>query len=131
MLKVHDATLICAPRVSQIAGLAALEQPSVHLGEFEAALQRRRELICERLDRVAHVFSYVRPDGAYYVFPRIMVEHESANQFALDLLQDARICVTPGSAFGPSGEGHVRMAFCGPEDEINRAFDRVEQRFPS
>lgn len=130
MLKVHDATLICAPRVSQIAGLAALEQPSDHLGEFEAILERRRRLICERLDRVAHVFSYVMPDGAYYVFPRIMVEHENANQFALDLLHDARVCVTPGSAFGPAGEGHVRMAFCGPDDEINRAFDRVEQHFP-
>lgn len=131
MLKVHDSTLICAPRISQVAGMAALMQPALHLREFEAVLERRRRLICQRLDQLPHVFSYVMPDGAYYVFPKIEVEHENANQFSLDLLQTTRVCVTPGSAFGPSGEGHVRMAFCGPDDEINKAFDRLECYFSS
>ena len=111
--------------------MAALKQPTLHLREFEAVLERRRRLICERLDRLRQVFSYVVPDGAYYVFPKIEVEHENANQFALDLLQATRVCVTPGSAFGPTGEGHVRMAFCGPDDEINKAFDRLERHFSS
>jgi len=130
MLKVHDATLICAPRISQLAGLAALQQAPLHLSEFEAILERRRGLICERLDRVPHVFSYVMPEGAYYVFPRIVAEHQNALQFVVDLLETARVCVTPGAAFGPAGEGHVRMAFCGPDDEIDKAFDRIERHFP-
>ncbi len=102
-----------------------------HLREFQTMLDRRRNLICERLDEVPHIFSYVRPEGAYYVFPKIRIEHQNSVQFALDLLKDARVCVSPGAAFGPMGEGHVRMAFCGPEDEIDKAFDRIERHFPS
>ena len=131
MLKVHDAMLICAPRISQLAGVAALEHEPLHLREFQTMLGRRRNLICERLDEMPHIFSYVRPEGAYYVFPKIRIEHQNSVQFALDLLKDARVCVTPGAAFGPMGEGHVRMAFCGPEDEIDKAFDRIERHFSS
>jgi aspartate/methionine/tyrosine aminotransferase len=130
MLKIHDATLICAPRPSQIAGLAALRGSPEHLARFAAILGARRDLICQRLDRVRHVFSYVRPDGAYYVFPRIEITHSDSTSFAIDLLQQAKVCVTPGSAFGPAGEHHVRLAFCVSEDEINTAFDRIEAHFP-
>lgn len=129
MLKVHDATLICAPRPSQLAGLAALTSDQSHLQAFRSALRNRRTLICERLDRLSHVFSYVRPQGAYYVFPRIEVTHETSEAFAIALLEGARVCVTPGSAFGPSGEHHVRMAFCVSEATIGAAFDRMEQHF--
>jgi aspartate/methionine/tyrosine aminotransferase len=130
MLKVHDATIICTPRVSQVAGIAALEGPADHLVAFEAALAKRRRLICERLDAVPHVFSYTKPEGAYYVFPRIITEHTTAYEFAIHLLKEARVTVTPGSAFGPSGEHHVRMAYCVEEETIERAFDRIEAHFP-
>jgi aspartate/methionine/tyrosine aminotransferase len=129
VLKVHDATLICAPRISQAAGMAALRGSDEHIREFRAVLARRRALICERLNRVDHVFSYIKPEGAYYVFPRILVEHESSRAFAIRLLYDARVTVTPGSAFGPSGEHHVRMAYCVEDDVINKAFDRIERYF--
>ena len=129
VLKVHDATLICAPRISQAAGMAALCGPDDHIREFRAVLARRRALICERLNRVDHVFSYIKPEGAYYVFPRILVEHETSRAFAIRLLYDARVTVTPGSAFGPSGEHHVRMAYCVEDDVINKAFDRIERYF--
>ena len=130
VLKVHDATIICPPRISQVAGLAALTEQSDHLLEFEKTLARRRELICARLDRVPHVFTYVKPEGAYYVFPKIVIKHDDSYKFALDLLESARVSVTPGSAFGPTGEHHVRMAFCVSEDMIDKAFDRIEMQFP-
>ena len=129
LLKVHDATMICAPRISQVAGLAALTGVQEHLRDFEAALDRRRDLICRRLDAVPHVFSYVPPEGAYYVFPRILADHRDSREFAVRLLERAGVAVTPGSAFGPAGEHHVRMAFCVAEDVIDRAFDRVEKYF--
>ena len=129
VLKVHDATIICTPRISQVAGLIALTHESDHLREFEAVLARRRELICERLDRVAHVFDYIKPEGAYYVFPRIVAEHVDSRQFSIDLLERAGVTVTPGSAFGPSGEHHVRMAFCVAEETIELAFDRISAYF--
>jgi aminotransferase len=129
-LKVHDATMICAPRIAQVAGIAALDSVPVHLPEFTRILAARRTLVCERLDRVPHVFHYVRPDGAYYVFPRILVEHADSVEFAHRLLDEAKVAVTPGGAFGPSGEHHVRMAYCVDEDAINLAFDRIEERYP-
>ncbi|HVY67225.1 MAG TPA: pyridoxal phosphate-dependent aminotransferase [Gammaproteobacteria bacterium] len=130
LMKVHDATVLCAPRVSQVAGLAALTGPRGHLREFELALARRRDLICARLDRLPRVFEYSRPEGAYYVFPRIVAPHASSTEFADRLLRDVKVGVTPGSAFGAAGEHHVRMAFCVEEREIDLAFDRIEAAFP-
>ena len=128
-LKVHDATMICAPRISQVAGAIALGSESEHLVEFENILAGRRELICQRLDKVPHVFTYTKPEGAYYVFPEIVADHENAYDFSLQLLHKAKVAMTPGSAFGPSGEHHVRLSYCVPDDMINLAFDRIEAFF--
>ena len=128
-MKVHDATMICAPRISQLAGLIALTEPSDHKQRFRTVLSDRRDLICQRLDTCSHVFDYRKPDGAYYLFPRIRTPHHNAKTFAIDLLQNSAVAVTPGSAFGPSGEHHVRMAFCVDEATINSAFDRIEAYF--
>ncbi|MBE9568619.1 MAG: pyridoxal phosphate-dependent aminotransferase [Proteobacteria bacterium] len=128
-LKVHDATMVCAPRISQLAGMVALSQPSDHKQEFSNILNGRRELICQRLDNLPHVFANQKPEGAYYVFPKIIAAHTDSKQFAIDLLNNARVAVTPGSAFGPSGEHHVRLAYCVDEATINLAFDRLEDYF--
>lgn len=129
LIKVHDLNMICAPRISQAAGIAALSGGAPHLAEYRAAFGRRRELICERLDALSHVFSYHKPEGAYYVFPRILANHASSRDFCLDLLRKARVALAPGAAFGPSGEDHVRMAYCVPDETINLAFDRLEAYF--
>jgi aspartate/methionine/tyrosine aminotransferase len=131
VIKAHDATIICAPRISQFAGLEALRGDRVHIPEFQQILAARRSLICSRLDQVSHVFDYVVPQGAYYVFPKILVDHEDSMQFALHLLDEGKVTVTPGAAFGRQGEHHVRMAFCVSEDVINTAFDRIEALFPA
>ena len=100
------------------------------IGEIDlVVLSRRRDLICARLDAVPHVFDYVRPEGAYYVFPRILVQHADSRAFALDVLERARVSVTPGSAFGARGDHHVRMAYCVSEETIDSAFDRLEALF--
>ncbi len=82
-----------------------------------------------RLDLLAHVFSYVRPQGAYYVFPKILLPHRDSYSFALDMLERAGVSTTPGGAFGPHGEHHLRMAYCVEEDQIDQAFDRLERLF--
>lgn len=126
VLKVHDATMICAPRVSQVAAIAALSDPALPPQDFRQTLDARRRLICERLDRVPQLFSCVRPQGAYYVFPRIVGAERDSKAFSIRLLEEVGVVVTPGAAFGPSGEGHVRMAYCVDEETINGAFDRLE-----
>lgn len=129
VLKVHDLTMICTPRISQVAGIAALSHTPHHLPEFENTLAKRRELICQRLDAIPHVFEYIKPEGAYYVFPRIVADHRDDYEFALRVLNEAKVTLTPGSAFGPGGVSHVRMAYCVAEDTINLAFDRLERYF--
>jgi len=131
VVKVHDATIICTPRISQVAGLAALRGDSAAVHEFKSVLADRRRLICARLDRLEHVFDYIKPQGAYYVFPRILAKHDDSLEFSLRLLQEAKVTVTPGAAFGQQGEHHVRMAFCVDEGVINTAFDRLESYFPA
>ena len=129
VVKVHDMNMICTPRVSQVAGVAALSGVDDHQVEFENILASRRQLMCDRLDALSHVFDYHRPEGAYYVFPRILLEHDNDYDFCIDLLESARVSLTPGSAFGPGGAGHVRMAFCVAEQQIDLAFDRMEKYF--
>jgi len=133
-LKVHDAFAICAPMVSQCAALAALRATNGKDGPGDNfiknlvhVLGQRRELTCARLDRLKSLFSYQIPRGAYYVFPKIVGSKINSMELAIRLLYEARVISIPGNGFGPSGEGHIRFSFGGTEDEINTAFDRIEE----
>lgn len=136
ILAVHDALVTCAPVVSQFAAQAALEMAQKDVVKFKEYFQKRRDLICKRLDKLSKVFEYQKPDGAYFVFPRIKDEilKRIANtggswQFAIELLEKAKVAVVPGAAFGPSGENHIRMCFGRSESDIDLAFDRMEKFF--
>lgn len=134
VLKVHDAFAICAPTISQYAALAALTATNGKDGEGDrfirklvTALDARRDVICERLERLNHLFSYQRPKGAYYVFPKILTGDGNDMDLALRLLHEARVITIPGSGFGPTGAGHIRLSFGAPEEDIHRAFDRIDK----
>jgi len=129
--KVHIPFAICAPVVSQYAALAALEGDQACVAEFRDHYLAMRNLMCERLDRLGHVFEYVKPGGSYLMFPKIVLDGGGVDSktFCLDLLREARVSATPGVAFGPTGESHLRLSFCVPESEIHKAFDRMEARF--
>lgn len=76
------------------------------------------------------VFAYQKPTGSYLMFPKILLEEgRDSTTFCKKLLQEAKVSTTPGSAFGPAGQGHLRLSFCVTEDEIHKAFDRMEAYF--
>ena len=127
IMKVHDATAICAPTPSQHAALAALEGDPAWLAETRCHLVRRKELCCARLNRLRDFFSYVEPQGAFYVMARYLFSGEPSQAVATQLLHGARVITIPGGAFGTGGEGHLRLSFGGEETEINEAFDRIER----
>jgi aminotransferase len=138
ILAVHDALVTCAPVVSQYAALAALEMADSELAKYHAIYKKRRDLICRRLDNLKDVFEYQKPDSAYFVFPRIkdkiqqkIAPDGGSNQFAIELLEKAKVATVPGAAFGPNGENHIRMCFGRSEEDINLAFDRMEKYFDS
>lgn len=128
--KAHIPFAICAPVVSQYAALAALRGPQACVDEFCKHYLATRDLMCQRLDALPDIFAYQKPGGSYLMFPRILVEEgRDSTSFCKRLLREARVSTTPGIAFGPTGESHMRLSFCVPEETINKAFDRIERFF--
>jgi aminotransferase len=127
IMKVHDASAICAPTPAQVAALAALQGPPECAEAMRLELHKRRDLCCQRLDALADFFSYVKPQGAFYVMPRYLFSDAPSRAVALRILDEARVITIPGSTFGQTGEGHLRLSFGGDEGEINEAFDRIEK----
>lgn len=128
--KVHIPFSICAPVVSQYAAIAALQGSQQCIGDFRLHYLNMRNLMCERLDHLDTVFSYNKPGGSYLMFPKILGERgKNSVEFSTNLLKDIQVSTTPGSAFGPTGEQHIRLSFCVPEEMINKAFDRMDNYF--
>ena len=128
--KAHIPFAICAPVVSQYAALAALQGSQDCIVKFRDHYLSTRDLMCKRLDALDSVFEYQKPRGSYLMFPKILSrEGEDSTTFCKKLLKEAKVSTTPGIAFGPTGEGHLRLSFCVPEEMINKAFDRMDVYF--
>jgi len=128
--KTHIPLTICAPVVSQYAAIAALKGSQKCVNEFRDHYLATRNLMCDRLDNLDNVFSYNKPGGSYLMFPKIELEEgKDSSVFCKRMLREAKVSTTPGIAFGPTGESHLRLSFCVPEEEINKAFDRMEAYF--
>ncbi|EMG38293.1 aspartate/tyrosine/aromatic aminotransferase [Desulfocurvibacter africanus PCS] len=125
LLKIHDASAICAPTPAQHAALAALSGPQDVVDEMRLALERRRDLCCRRLHELRDYFDYVAPGGAFYIMARYKFTHAPSMEVATRLIEEARVITIPGGSFGPGGEGHLRLSFGGEESEIEEAFARI------
>ncbi|MEA1898610.1 MAG: aminotransferase class I/II-fold pyridoxal phosphate-dependent enzyme [Bacteroidota bacterium] len=126
--KAHIPLSICAPVASQYAAIAALKGSQDCIKEFSSHYLKARNLMCERLDALDSVFEYNKPEGSYLMFPKILGDQGNDSiAFSKNLLKEARVSTTPGIAFGPTGENHIRLSFCVPEEMINIAFDRMEK----
>ncbi len=128
--KAHIPFAICAPVASQYAAIAALKGSQECVEEFKLSYLKSRDLMCERLNRLDSYFQYVKPEGSYLMFPKILGKQgNNSLDFCKKLLADAKVSTTPGVAFGPTGESHIRLSFCVPEEMVNKAFDRIEKFF--
>jgi aminotransferase len=128
--KAHIPFAICAPVVSQYAALAALKGPQDCVDNFKKHYNTTRDLMCKRLDELKEFLDYKKPGGSYLMFPKILIEEgKDSTAFCKRLLKEAKVSTTPGIAFGPTGESHMRLSFCVPEATINKAFDRMEHFF--
>jgi aminotransferase len=122
-LKIHQYAVGCANTFVQFGARAALEGPQDFVREMLAELDRRRLFMLSCLDDLG--IPYVRPRGAFYVFPDISKFGLSSKAFSEYLFNNANVAVVPGEAFGPDGEGHVRMAYCIPFQEVERGMERM------
>ena len=125
--KAHIPYVISAPTVSQYAAIAALKGSQDCIIDFRNEYLKTRNLMCERLNQLDEHFQYVKPAGSYLMFPKVLNNiAKDSFAFSKKLLKEAKVSTTPGIAFGPNGENHIRLSFCVPEDMINKAFDRIE-----
>ncbi len=135
IIKVHDSLVTCAPVISQYAALAALDFGDEDIKKFREEFQKRRDLACRHLDELQRYFSYQKPDGAYFVFPKILpaaykiFQAKNSWAFALKLLERIKVAAVPGVAFGPSSENHIRISFGRSEKDINEAMKRIKEYF--
>ncbi|MFD0886374.1 DUF1702 family protein [Streptosporangium algeriense] len=125
MLKVQQHTVGCAGSFVQRGGLSALTGPQDAVERMTAAYAARRDLLVDGLNELPGL-SCPKPDGALYVFCDVSgTGFDTSADFTAWLLRQAGVAVTPGSAFGPGGEGYVRFAFSTSEDVLREALNRM------
>jgi aminotransferase len=123
IVKVHQYGIMSAPTVAQDAALEAITSGEPELQRMLAAYDRRRRILVDGLNALG--LRTFEPRGAFYAFPQITSTGLDSEAFAEQLLAEERVAVVPGSAFGPSGEGHVRACYATLEDEIREAVSRI------
>ena len=124
LVRVHQYTVMSAPSMSQLAALAALRHGADHVEEMRLKYDRRRQLIVSRLNEIG--LETFMPQGAFYAFPKITCTGLDDEKFAQDLLEEEKVAVVPGSAFGSGGSGFVRCSYATQYEKIEMALDRIE-----
>jgi aminotransferase len=125
LLRVHQYMVMSAPTMSQMAALEALEHGEPHVQKMVAEYDRRRRLIVDGLNHIG--LPTFEPRGAFYAFPQISVTGLDDETFATRLLQEERVAVVPGNAFGKGGEGFVRCSYATAYEKIEEALTRIER----
>ncbi|MFH1087091.1 MAG: aminotransferase class I/II-fold pyridoxal phosphate-dependent enzyme [Chloroflexota bacterium] len=123
MVKIHQYTALCAPITGQMAAVEALRTAEGEVAAMVKEYDQRRRVIVKGLCDVG--LGCFEPKGAFYAFPSIRVTGMTSVDFARKLLEEERVAVVPGSAFGKCGEGHVRCCYATSLPEIQEALVRM------
>ena len=133
MSKIQSHSTSNPTSIAQKAALAAITGSQEPVVEMVKAFQKRRDLICQRLDVIDGV-EYVRPQGAFYIFPDFSAHYgrtinghsiNSSQELATYFLDEAKVGAVPGDGFG--ADNHMRFSFATSEIEINRGLDRIQK----
>ena len=124
--KLHYYTALCPNSISQKAALAALTGPQNCVQEMVKEYDRRRRLVLNELEKIEGL-SYVKPKGAFYVFPNFSSFEESDEAMALHLLKKARVVTVPGSGFGEAGKGHLRISYSVSYKQVEEGMKRIKE----
>ncbi len=125
MMKIHQYAILCAPIMGQEAAIEALDRGERSMLAMRREYELRRNYIVRGFNELG--LECFKPRGAFYVFPKITATGLSSRDFSLRLLREKKVAVVPGSAFGASGEGHVRCSYATALDQIKIAVERIAE----
>ena len=125
MVKIHQFAIMAAPTMSQYAGTMALKNGASDVEMMRDSYNQRRRYLMAELKRLG--IPCFEPFGAFYIFPNISQFGLSSEEFATRLIREHKVAVVPGSAFGQSGEGFVRVSYAYSIEELKQAFERIER----
>jgi aminotransferase len=123
IVKIHQYMIMSAPTIAQDAALVALTTGEADVAAMVTEYDRRRRLLVDGLNAMG--LATFEPRGAFYAFPRISSTGLDDEAFTERLLLEERVAVVPGSAFGPSGAGHVRMCYATSFEQLEEALARI------
>jgi aminotransferase len=125
MTKIHQFAIMCAPTTSQYAAIEALRSCDSNIEEMREEYDTRRRFLVDGLNRLG--LRCFEPEGAFYVFPSIASTGLTSEEFCTQLLYSQKVAVVPGTAFGESGEGFVRISYSYSVEHIATALKKIEK----
>ena len=125
MTKIHQFAIMCAPTTSQYAAIEALKNGDDDVKEMKQAYNQRRRFLVNAFKEMG--LNCFEPFGAFYVFPCIKEFKMTSEEFATKFLEEEKVAVVPGNAFGESGEGYVRISYAYSLDNLKTAIERLKK----
>ena len=125
MLKIHQYAIMCAPTTSQYAAVEAMRNGDADIAEMREAYDQRRRYLLETFAEMK--LPCFPAQGAFYLFPCIKRFGMRSEEFATRLLEEEKVAVVPGSAFGDSGEGFLRISYAYSLRDLKKAMERIRR----
>ena len=125
VLKIHQFAIMCAPTTSQYAAVEALKNGDEDIARMKKAYNERRKYLMRAFAELG--MDCFEPYGAFYIFPCIKRFGMSSDEFANRLLQEEKIAIVPGTAFGDSGEGYLRVSYAYSLEDLQKAISRIRR----
>ena len=125
MLKIHQYAIMCAPTTSQYAAVDALKNSDEDVAHMRESYDQRRRYLLHALREMG--MECFEPLGAFYIFPSIKRFGMTSEEFALRLLEEEKVAVVPGTAFGACGEGFLRISYAYSLKSLKEALSRIER----
>jgi len=125
MIKIHQFAIMCAPTTSQYAAVEALRNGDDDVAMMREAYNGRRRYLVHHFKEMG--LSCFEPYGAFYIFPSIQEFGMTSEEFAMRFLDEEKVAVVPGTAFGACGEGFLRISYAYSLDALKEALDRLER----
>ena len=123
--KIHQFVVMSAPTISQYAGIEALRNGDKDVDDMRESYDQRRRFLMHSFKKMG--LDCFEPFGAFYVFPCVKKYGLTSEEFATKLLQQEKVAVVPGTAFGDCGEGFLRISYAYSLSDLKKALEKIEK----